>query len=241
MQSFFIWKGMDSRAMGIITAGHAPIIRPEERVKHVEIPGRSGDLTLTEGEAIYQPYIQTLTISARNASRIREIYSWLRGDGYVTFSGEPDKRQAARIIGAVTLNRISRNMDAWRGEIQFYCQPLKELLRKETVTVTPGGSVTNRGDVTALPKLRVTCTGDGSGGPMDTVITIGGKSFTVVGNYATTILSIDCEAGIVTDPSEQANWTSYSSGAFPVLNVGVNTITGSGWSQIVIDRRERYL
>jgi phage-related protein len=43
----------------------------------------------------------------------------------VTFSGEPDRKQAARVIGAITLNRISRNMDKWQGEVQFYCQPLK--------------------------------------------------------------------------------------------------------------------
>ena len=53
MQSYFVWNGADSRSMGIITKAHAPLIRPEERVNHVQIPGRSGDLTETEGKNIF--------------------------------------------------------------------------------------------------------------------------------------------------------------------------------------------
>ena len=49
-QSYFIWNGTDCRSKGIILDGPIPIIRPEERVKHIEIPGRSGDLTELEGE-----------------------------------------------------------------------------------------------------------------------------------------------------------------------------------------------
>ena len=52
-QSFFIWNGIDCRSMGIIMRGPAAIVRPEERVQHVTIPGRSGDLTELEGENIY--------------------------------------------------------------------------------------------------------------------------------------------------------------------------------------------
>ena len=49
MQSYFIFKGMDSRTMDVRMSGPAPIVRGEERVSHVTIPGRPGELTLTEG------------------------------------------------------------------------------------------------------------------------------------------------------------------------------------------------
>ena len=159
-QSFFIFKGIDCRSMGIILRGPASIIRPEERVKHVEIPGRSGDVTETEGENIFNSYIQTAEISVRGGFRVREIFKWLRGSGYVTFSGEPDRKQAARIIGAITLNKVSRNMDHWAGEVQFYCQPLKQLLTENTVTVTSSGStVRNNGDVASKPIITATASG----------------------------------------------------------------------------------
>ena len=52
-QSYFIWKNKDCRSMGVRLSGPVSIVRPEERVNHVQIPGRSGDLTETEGENIF--------------------------------------------------------------------------------------------------------------------------------------------------------------------------------------------
>ena len=156
-QNYFIWKNKDCRSMGVKLAAPVPIIRPEERVQHIQIPGRVGDLTLLEGQNIYNSYIQTASIMVHGGRRIREVYDWLRGADYVTFSGEPDKKQPARIIGAVTLNKHSHNLDWWEGEVQFYCQPLKEKLQEETVTVTSSGTtVRNNGDVTAKPMIRMT-------------------------------------------------------------------------------------
>ena len=61
-QSYFIWKNKDCRSMGVKLSGPVPIVRPEERVEHVQIPGRSGDLTETEGAEVYNSYIQTASI-----------------------------------------------------------------------------------------------------------------------------------------------------------------------------------
>ena len=235
-QSFFIWKNVDCRTMGCILDGAAPIIRPEERVEHITIPGRSGDLTQLEGENIYNSYIQTLTIKARGAARIREIYRWLRGAGYVTFSGEPDKKQPARIIGAVTLGRHSVNGDWWEGEVQMYCQPLKEKIRAQKVTIsTSGDKVINEGDVMSRPLWKITAS--------DTSATLaaGGKSITVTGLTAANVYYIDSDAEEVYNADRSAILTANSTGAFPTLEPGANTVTGSGWSAVEIDRRERFL
>lgn len=238
-QSYFIWKNADCRSKGIIMSGPAPIIRAEERVKHVEIPGRSGDLTETEGEDIYNSYIQTVTISVRGGFRVREIYKWLRGSGYVTFSGEPDRRQKARVIGAITLDRVSRNMDHWRGDVQFYCQPLKEKLQEETVTVTSSGTnVQNAGDVTSKPKITMTASGTSA------LVTAGGNSIAITSLTSGHIYEIDsetCEVIDITTAGTPVNCTNQSTGDFPVLNPGANSVTGSGWSQLVINKRERFL
>ena len=179
-QSYFIWKGTDCRAMGITLRSPVPIVRPEERVKHIEIPGRSGDLTQLENEdedeKIFNSYIQTASISVRGGFRVREVANWLSGSGYVTFSGEPDRKQMARVIGAITLNKHSRNLDKWAGECQFYCQPLKQLLNQAEVTVTSSGtSVINRGDVTAKPRIALTANATSA------TVAAGGKSITITG------------------------------------------------------------
>ena len=237
-QSFFIWKGKDCRSMGIILRGPASIIRPEERVKHVEIPGRSGDVTETEGENIYNSYIQTVSISVRGGFNVREVYKWLRGSGFVTFSGEPDRKQAARVIGAITLNRISRNLDHWAGECQFYCQPLKQLLAEEKVTITSSGaSVRNNGDVTCRPMWKVTV----ATGQTSITLAAGGKSITVTGLTAGSAYYIDSDSMEVWDSAKTSLLTVNSTGDFPVLEPGANTVTGSNWSSVEIEKRERYL
>lgn len=235
MQSYFIWNNEDCRSRGVILRGPVPIVRPEERVKHVQIPGRSGDLTETEGENIYNSYIQTATIQVLSGFRVREIYRWLRGNGYVTFSGEPDKRQKARIIGAVTLSRISHNMDIWAGEVQFYCQPLKELLNPSAVTLTTAGNVINMGDVESCPRI----TAKASGTSM--TVSAGEKSLTVTGLTSGTEYIIDSEIMEVTNAAGTALLTKNSTGDFPVLQPGANAVGGSGWSKLTIDRRERFL
>ena len=235
-QSFFIWKNADCRSMGITLPAPPQIIRGEERVSHVTIPGRAGELTLTEGDGIYQSYIQTVTIQMRDAYRIREVMNWLKGSGYVTFGGEPDRKQKARVIGAISMNRHSKNTGYWTGEVQFYCEPLKELLNPSVTEITSSGStVVNVGDVKSKPKITATASGT------SIVITKGGKTLTITGLTASNQYIIDCEAGMVTNAAGTENMTANSTGEFPVLDTGSNTITGSGWSKLVFDRRERFL
>ena len=65
-QSYFVWKGIDCRSLGVKLSAPVPIVRPEDRVQHVEIPGRSGDLTETEGAEVYNSYIHLLGIRSRS-------------------------------------------------------------------------------------------------------------------------------------------------------------------------------
>ena len=239
-QSYFIWKGIDSRAMGVIMRGPAPIVRPEERVKHIEIPGRDGDMTEPEGQddddKIYNSYIQTISMSVRGGFRVREVVNWLTGSGFVTFSGEPDRKQMARVIGAVTLTKVSRNLDNWAGECQFYCQPLKQLLTEAPTQITSSGStVINAGDKTSRPVITATANASTMS------ITANGKTLTIDGLTSGNDYIIDSEILEVSNAARSALLTKDSVGDFPRLKPGSNTITGSGWSKLVIDRRERFL
>lgn len=222
--------------MGVRLAAPVPIVRPEERVKHSQIPGRSGDLTETEGQDVYNSYIQTANIQVTGGFRVREIYDWLRGADFVTFHGEPDRKQAARIIGAVTLNRFSKNLDIWTGEVQFYCQPLKQLLADPAVTVTSSGTdVVNRGDVAAKPLIKLTASASIA------TVAAGGNSITVTGLTSGNAYYIDSDIMEVYNADRSAILTANSTGEFPVLLRGANSVTGSGWSQLEIERRERFL
>lgn len=243
-QSFFIWNGIDCRAMGITMRGPAAIIRPEERVQHVQLPGISGDLTETEGADVYNSYIQTVTISAKGGFRVRDVYDWLRGAGYVTFSGEPDRRQHARIIGAVTLNRISRNLDIWTGEVQFYCQPLKELLTEAAESISPSGStIINIGDVISRPLIKVVTASNSTAFGI-AVVGTGTPSVngvTAAGLTAGATYWLDSETMEMLNSDKTENLTAKTTGNFPVLGVGSNTVTYIGVSSVEITKRERFL
>lgn len=233
---YFIWKNEDCRSKGIRLATPIPIVRPEERVKHVEIPGRSGDLTQLEGENIFNSYIQTASIMVPGWYHIREVYSWLRGSGFVTFHGEPDRRQMARIIGAITLNKHSHNLDWWVGEVQFYCQPLKELLSEPLVTVTSSGTVVeNIGDVDCKPRILATASGT------EMTININGRELTISDLTSGQNYLIDCDIMDVLTADETAVLTANSEGDFPILERGDNVVYGTGWSSLRIERRERFL
>lgn len=252
MASYFIWNGIDCRSRGVRLRGPMDIIRPEERVQHIQIPGRDGDLTITEGQNIYNSYIRTATISVTGWHNVRAVYEWLRGDGYLTVSGEPDRKQRARVIGAVTLSKVSKNLDVWTGEVQWYCQPLKELITDTAVTITAATDVINAGDVEARPLFVVTPSASGSTSALVNIST----SRTVDGAavlerivvpqvpVSNAKLYIDCESQliwVVVGDGEPAAWLSRATGVFPRLSTGANYIDGSGWSEIKITKRERYL
>lgn len=238
-RSFFIWNGVDCRSLGVLLQAPVPIIRPEERVSHIEIPGRSGDLTELESEEddlIYNSYIQTVTIMVQGGYRVRDIFNWLKGKGYVTFHGEPDRKQAARVIGAVTLNKHSRNLDWWVGEAQFYCQPLKQLLTEDTAQITSSGSsIMNRGDVKSRPRIKARASGTSM------TITANGDTLTITGLTSGQEYIIDSEIMEVTNAAGTVLLTKNSAGKFPRLKPGSNTITGSGWNRLIFERRERFL
>ena len=240
-QSYFIWNGVDSRSMGVILRRPAPLIRPEERADHLTIPGLSGDLTLLQGQDIYNSYIQTVELTVREGARVREAFRWLRGSGKVIFSSDPGKQQDARIIGAVTLEKHSRNVDNWEGTVQFYCQPLKERIYPVTRTVTASASPASEtlqvdGDVPTLPKISLTPSVTGT-----VVLSVNGNAFTLSSMTSGSVVVIDSYVHEVVSSDGTTMLTKNSSGDFPVFQPGTNTIAGTGWSSLTIDPRERFL
>ena len=167
---------------------------------------------------------------------MRDIFNWLKGAGSVTFSGEPDRRQKARVIGAITLDKHSRNQDYWNGEVQFYCQPLKELLHNKTEEITSSGAtIYNSGDVTEKPKITMTASATTAS------IAIGGNTILMTGLTSGVNYTLDSEVLEMINLSVGTSATKLTVGEFPTIPVGSQTITGSGWSKLEIERRERFL
>ena len=227
----FTWNGVNCRNKGIRLQSMPPIIRAEERVDHVTIPGRSGEMTLTEGDDIYNSYIQTIPLIVDNAADVKAAEKWLRGDGWVTFSCEAERKQKARVINAVTFEKHSRNSSWWEAEVQFYCDPIKYAVSEDAIEVTTSGaSVNNPGDMKGYPKIAIT----GSGA---VTIASGGATLTIpecVNGWV-----VDCEnEWILAGNIPQVNACS---GSFPIFNPGNNAVTFTGATKLTITPQWRYL
>lgn len=227
----FTWNGISCRTKGIRLQSMPEVVRPEERVSHVVIPGRSGEMTLTEGDNIFNSYIQTIPIAVNTLAAVKQAENWLKGDGWVTFSGEPTLKQKARIINAVTFKKHGRNSTWWDAEVQFYCDPIKYSTSESAIEITTSGTnVPNAGDLKSYPKIAIT----GSG-----LVTVraGGNTITIP----------ECVDGWVIDSENE--WilqsgvpqTNVCSGKFPVLNVGDNAVTFTGASKVTVTPNIRYL
>lgn len=228
----FIWNDEDSRSMHILMNDRAPIIRPEERVNHITIPGRSGELTQVEGENIYNSYIQSLGIIVDGKENVPSVEAWLKGEGYVTFDTQPTLRQRARVINAITFNRHSKNANYYTGEVQFYCNPIKNLIDEDVIEVAESGTLlTNLGTLPAFPEIQI----EGSGAVS---ITIDDK----------TLIIPDLTSGWVADCENK--WICQNGvpqfgawrGQFPEIPVGESTLLFTGnITQITIIPRWRIL
>ena len=229
---YFIWNGTNSNTKHIRVQAKAPIIRPEERVEHVTIPGRAGELTQVEGEHIYNSYIQTLTLIVDGKANVPAAEEWLTGEGYVTFDTQPTLQQRARIINAVTFSKHSHNLDYWVGDVQFYCEPVKGLIAEEDIEVTTSGeTLTNPGTLPAFPEIQM----EGSGAVS---IQIDGK--TLVIPSLTSGWTADCaNRWICLNGTPQWNaWT----GDFPQIPVGTSSILFTGSiTKLTITPHWRYL
>lgn len=218
--------------MHILFNERMPIIRPEERVDHIVIPGRAGELTQTEGENIFNSYIQTVPLTVEGLENVQAAETWLRGGGYVTFDTQPDLQQKARVINAVTFKRHSKNANYYTGDVQFYCEPFKSLTDEEDIEVTESGdTLTNPGTLPALPEIQI----EGSG-----AVSISINGVTLIIPELTSGWTADCaNKWICQNGVPQMNaWQ----GEFPEIPVGESTILYTGnVTAITITPHWRYL
>lgn len=237
MYSYFVFNSIDSRDMGVYLAAPAPIMRGKKRVVQATVLGRAGALLLPEGEDVYEPYTQQLILRAREP--VHDISKWLSGDGWVTFSGEPDYKQPATVIDQMQFKKVSHHIPYWEATVAFLCQPLKRLVHERTQGVVSGGTLVNLGDVNERPLITLT------GASGDIAITVGEQEPLVItgldASYGGCV--IDCDAMELLSLDKSELLTRLTAGVYPYLPVGRSTLyaAGSAPGTITVARREQWL
>lgn len=167
---WFKWNGVKCTDYGMHVLQQPTITRAAERVSNETIPGRSGSLTLTEGEegdyiyddinlscvcVIDDPY---MIENGVNVSRIAKISGWLKGDGTVIFANRQEGYYKARITNQIQFAQIVQGNPHRSFSVQFRCNPSLYLTDGETpiTSTTSPVSLANSGNIYSLPLIKVT-------------------------------------------------------------------------------------
>lgn len=227
---WFRFKETDSREYGILISSVPERVRPERRVKEIEIPGRSGNLT--QDEETYDAYVISMECSTRGSDRMDEIITWLNGAGDLTLSTEPDKVYQASIYNKISIADQIYLYNSFL--LQFKVQPFKYNINPfaDELTLTAQTIIRNGGTVYSEPIITVY----GSG---DITLSINGVDFPLYG--VSEYITIDSEMMEVFKGTANQN-SKYGGETFPRLEVGENTISWTGnVSRVEIQPKWRWL
>lgn len=213
----FIFKGENALLdHGLIIENELPVVSSVPNIEEIKILGRSR--TLTEWYGDYEPFDFPVKNVSIPYEHMEEVLRWLRGNGKLISHNDVDKYMDAQ----VNINRPVEYENQWGVfydfDIVFRCQPYKFKVNEPLFDLTAGNNTLyDHGMETAKPYFEI----DSNGG--DISITINSRKITALNTNAG-LLKIDTESGIVSQPTKKIFTTGY----FPVINPGMNTINVTG-------------
>ena len=217
MTDWFEWNGKKCTDFGIHVSEHPSITFPAERTTFTNIPGRSGSLTVLEGDDVYDDMVLTANCLIDDPSRIPEIAAWLRGSGTVTFANRQGGFYHARVVNQIPFEKILRGNPHRSFAINFRCKPFWYLSDVELITLTTSGTfITNPGSVASEPLITVY----GSG---EITLMVG---MTITELEITDKITLDTP--LMEAYSGSTSMNSCMSGDFPSLLSGKNAVSWSG-------------
>ena len=212
----------DSIGLYIAKGGMLEYKKAKQRHIEYDIPGRDGAVHIMDG---YSPFDLKVELQMVDASAdIRWVVNaWADGSGDLFSSDDTTQVWKASVLKEVKYSRLEYNGQFYdTATVTFRCQPIRRERVPTVVTLTGKTTLTNIGNVPALPKIELTGSGTCNvniGGNMVTLEDVNGK------------VTIDSETGYVFSDSGAVAMT----GEFPVLGLGDTTITyGSGVASLTI-------
>lgn len=218
------FNGISSDSLGVVVERYPDQPGAQKIVHSVQIPGRSGELTIDTGA--YSNYTQTYDVyfkagnNSNSPATARTVRQWLQyPSGYkrLTDTYDPDVFRLARYISTVDVENVLNKYG--RCSISFDCAPQRFLLSGESmINMTTAGTLENSW-MPSKPLIYVTM------GTSEGVLTIGNYSVQIkmTNNY----LYLDCETQEAYRGINNLNSSIYTD-EFPVLENGENDISWSG-------------
>lgn len=229
MSDYLTFNGIKSSDYGVFISGAQSYNAPEYDQTLFSVPGRSGDLVITNGRFKNMAVIYPAFIRDGFSTSGKAFVNALRAEaGYKTLTStyDTDHFRLATFSQALDFKTGPGNRSA-KFDLVFDCKPQRFLTSGSTViTLNASGSVTNPTLYDALPLLRVYGTG---------TVTVNGTAVTI--NSAGSYTDIDCDIQDCFRGSVNCN-NNVTLTDFPTLSPGSNTITlGTGITQVKITPR----
>ena len=239
MEPHFIFRGIDSRDIGVVVEDMFDVHRPKRNAQTIQVPGRDGRLTQDDGT--YDTYTISGKINCFGAP-LSDVYAWLSGSGDLILGDEPTRSIRANATAQIKNTRFRCDGCYDSLQVSFDCQPFRYHVEQTDgandipLTSSPA-TVSNPGTYKSAPRLTIEGTGDA-------VLTIGTQILEVTDLAGGVI--IDSELGECFDLTETAmrnDRVTLMDDNFPALHPGANIIswTGTGVTKITVTPRWRDL
>ncbi len=221
------FRDIYSDDMGVIVESLPPVSAPKLVYETITVPGRDGDMLLTDDA--YAPISYTVTLGVKDFTRHDDISAWLFGIGDLVLSSDPSRKYRARIVEGLSYEKVSRRFS--RFNAVFTLQPFKYEAEPITLVLNTSGTVFNPGTRWSEPIIKVFGAG---------TFTIGGYSMTVSATAGEDSVTINSEIQeCYYDLSTPRN--NKVSGNFPRLMPGEVAVNiGTGISKVELTPQWRW-
>lgn len=240
MNPSITFNGVSSEAMGVIVTELPTWHRAQRRISETAIPGRSGAIVQDEGG--YDLYTATLRINCNGADP-RDVYAWLRGEGWMISSDEPGYKAYVYIYGQIDANRMRVGGDCYDNlNVGLRVEPYLREVDEAALTFTGADTFAGKGHDDSAPLLEISGTGD-------PILMVNGATVYLYGLETGAPLYLDAEAGLAYTLEDGApvfagTRVGLEEGEWPYLlpEGGTNLINWTGSiTQVVIRPNWRYL
>ena len=226
LQNYFMIDGTASTTWGIWINGDGRWRGAEPDIESVAIPGRNGDLTLSNNrwhnsEVYYRCFIPKQFKNNYDSFRA----TLLSKAGYFRLEDtyRPNEYRMARVSGGLDISSIEWVNDTGSFTVRFDCMPQRFMTSGESyITLTTGDKLDNAYLYDALPNIRTKGYGTitFTNGDYSCSITIGQNTFTYY--VYTDCDEMDCRMSNYTNRN---SYLTLNNNVFPKLPPGKTTIT----------------
>lgn len=155
---YIIFNGISSEDLGFVIEKLPDEPRPKRSYEQQNIPGRSGGIVTDLGG--YEAYTAKIRLNAFGRP-LREVYAWLRGEGWLTTSDAPEYMRWAAFLDQIEDSRFRASGKCYDSlTIPARMDPFKYLAVQDVMEIVEPQVFPGKGDEPAAPTIEISGTGN---------------------------------------------------------------------------------